>query len=136
MATTKRTIKVAPERLNLKKIWNISDWPAMSVTPQTLMVMGTTIPAGGCIEVPAERLVNAHKTEVDKKAGLLCVGDPPVEYLAWRNKFPRARLNRNVTRVHGKDKAKLEPATPTPAPKEPAAEKAVEPRKSRRRGGK
>lgn len=116
---TKRKVKFAPERAKVTKVWNVSDWPATDVESQLLMVLGVSVAPGACIEVPDERLVNAHKTQKDKEAGLLYIGDqPPPAYLAFKRRKKHLRLPPGVKRAHGPFK---EPGTPTPQKKAPVA---------------
>jgi hypothetical protein len=142
MAT--RKVKVAPERRGLKKVWNISDWGATSVEPQSVMVLGVSVAPGTCIEVPGDRLENAHKLMKSKAEGLLFIGDhPPAAYTAFKQRKPRVRLAPSVQRSHGppkgtvappkKVKAKpvAKPKAEEPAPKKEASEK---PRMKLRKG--
>lgn len=123
---TKPKVKVAPERQGLKKIWNISDWPVTSVEPQTVMVLGVSLPPGGAMEVPAERLKNAHKTLKDQASGLLHIGDKlPAAYLEWKGRTPRARIPKGAERAHGPtSESEVEAPAETPASESPPVEPA------------
>lgn len=99
MAT--KQIKVAPERRNVERVWNISDWPALAVKAQSVVVMGSVVHPGHAVEVPKDMLKKAHKLMKDRDAGLICIGAPPAEYLAFKGKKTRLRLPRNAVRGRG-----------------------------------
>jgi hypothetical protein len=145
MATAVK-VKVAPERRDVSKVWNITDWPMTSVKPQLVMVLGVAVAPGKAIEVPNERLKNAHKTEADRKAGLLFVGDsPPQEYLQAMQRRKRLRLPNGAVRGRGSAEEK-KPESPKPESPKPELKKSEilvmkaeaskeDPKKSRKKKG-
>ena len=126
MATAvKPRVKVAPERRGLTKVWNISDWPATSVEPQLVMVLGVSLAPGKAVEVPADRLSKAHKTMKDRDAGLISIGaKPPAEYLQAMQRRKRVRLPKGMARAHGPEAPKASEAKSTPPAKPEGAKKA------------
>ena len=131
MATAvKPRVKVAPERKGTTKLWNISDWPATSVKPQSVMALGVTVHPGGSVEVDATLLEKAHKTNADIKAGLLFKGDkPPKEYLAAMGRKKRLKRPKKGAASHGEGATPVEAkaeAMPAPVVFEEAVEEPEE----------
>lgn len=99
---TKPQVKVAPERMGLTKVWNISDWPQTDIKMQTVMVLGTTVPPGRCVEVKEADLKKAHKTMKDRDAGLVYIGaQPPQAYLDAMGRRKRLKLPKGAARSRG-----------------------------------
>lgn len=99
---SKPKVKVAPERAGTTKIWNISDWSATSVSMQSVVVMGSTIPPGGVLAVPESVLKNAHKTWKARDAGLIHIGnEPPAGYQRDMARKQRLRVPGGAVRAHG-----------------------------------
>ena len=86
----------------MAKVWNITDHPGTALPTRVMMVLGRSVRPGKCINVPNDRLVNAHKVNRAVAAKKLFIGPkPPLDYLLAKGKGLRAELAPGVKRAHG-----------------------------------
>lgn len=98
----------------MARIWNISDHPGTTVTPQIRAVFGRMVPPGKFVVVPDELLDGAAKFVRETGRGQLYVGDrPPADYLIAKGQV-HMRLPRKAAKGHGPATSVVEPLVSTP----------------------
>lgn len=86
----------------MAKVWNITDHPGTDRPTRVMLVLGRSVRPGKCINVPEDRLVNAHKVNRAVAAKKLFIGPkPPMDYLLAKAKGLRAELAPGTKRAHG-----------------------------------
>lgn len=100
----------------MAKVWNITDHPGTDCPTRVMMVLGRSVRPGKCINVPDDRLVNAHKVNRAVKAQKLFIGPrPPADYLLAKKRGMKAELAIGVARAHGPAAAASDPTQVTAA---------------------